>query len=78
MVIEDGSQPSVEIQKQILKIFFALIQVGVCLKTDLHVYFKLLIYKYIVSTLVVSPYTYKQKIHQIIAPAHLTPGYQPI
>lgn len=26
MVIEDGSQPSVEIQKQILKIFFALIQ----------------------------------------------------
>ena len=28
MVIEDGSQPSVEIQKQILKIFFALIQVS--------------------------------------------------
>ena len=42
MVIEDGSQPSVEIQKQILKIFFALIQVSGCLKTDLHVYCKLL------------------------------------
>ena len=27
-IVEDASQPSVEIQKQILKIFFALIQVS--------------------------------------------------
>lgn len=75
MVIEDGSQPSVEIQKQILKIFFALIQVSGCLKTDLHVYCKLLL----LSPLVVGPSICKQKIHQIIAPPPpLPPGYKPL
>ena len=65
MIIEDGSQPSVEIQKQILKIFFALIQVSGCLKTDLHVYCKLLLVSPPVAH--VDPSTCKQKIHQIIA-----------